>query len=498
MPAVDHIEMEARHLDVVRSVFGRHLPYKRVWAYGSRVKGDAGGHSDLDCVAFDATSKQVMATRDAFEEGDLPFTVQVMRWDTIPEHFKPEIERQYYVLRTEEDWGEFRLGEVAEVIHGVSYRSTDLEPSKTAMVTLKSFARSGGFSVNGFKEFTGQYKPDQEVARGDLVVAHTDLTQGAEIVGNPALVIDVPQYENLVISMDVGKVNIKMHDVLDHKFLYYLMKTPQFKHHCVANSSGTTVLHMSRSAISDYVASLPPLHQQETIAEILSSLDDKIDLLHRQNRTLEELAQTLFRKWFVEDADPDWEEVPLSHFGKIICGKTPPTRNKDYFGNHTPFIKIPDMHGQTFIFQTAESLSEAGNDFQFHKKLPPKSICVSCIATVGLVAMNVYESQTNQQINSIIPHEDKYRYFLYFFICSITPLLHAMASGGTATMNLNTHDFSKISLPLVTEQHLIEFDAFVSSIFAMIFVNQSQRYTLEKFRDILSSGLLARNKLKID
>jgi type I restriction enzyme S subunit len=84
-----------------------------------------------------------------------------------------------------------------------------------------------------------------------------------------------------------------------------------------------------------------------------------------------------------------------------------------------------------------------GSNSQKNKLLPPESICVSCIATVGLVSMNIVESQTNQQINSIIPSKDVYRYFLYLYMKASYDELHAMASGGTATLNLNTGSFSK-------------------------------------------------------
>ena len=76
---------------------------------------------------------------------------------------------------------------------------------------------------------------------------------------------------------------------------------------------------------------LPPLPEQQAIAEVLSSLDDKIDLLHRNNKTLEEMAETLFRQWFVEGAKEEWEVVRLKDLGRIVCGKTPSTKNEDFF-----------------------------------------------------------------------------------------------------------------------------------------------------------------------
>jgi type I restriction enzyme S subunit len=128
------------------------------------------------------------------------------------------------------------------------------------------------------------------------------------------------------------------------------------------------------------------------------------------------MAETLFRQWFVEEAGEDWEEVPLSYFGKIICGKTPSKKKPEFYNGDIPFIKIPDMHRNTYIFHTADTLTMEGSNSQKNKLLPPESICVSCIATVGLVSMNIVESQTNQQINSIIPSKDVYRYFLYLYM----------------------------------------------------------------------------------
>ena len=149
------------------------------------------------------------------------------------------------------------------------------------------------------------------------------------------------------------------------------------------------------------------------------------------------------------------------------------------------------MHGNVFLFDTADSLTEAGKLSQPNKTLPPKSICVSCIATVGLVSFNAKESQTNQQINSIVPHEDYYRYYLYLTMRSLYDLLHAMASGGTATLNLNTGDFSKIPV-LYPDQSVLEtFHREIGPLFDKIFFNQSQIRTLEKLRDTLLPKLMS-------
>ncbi|HHC75245.1 MAG TPA: restriction endonuclease subunit S [Thiothrix sp.] len=203
------------------------------------------------------------------------------------------------------------------------------------------------------------------------------------------------------------------------------------------------------------------------------------------------MAETLFRQCFVEEARGDWEEKPLSFFGDIICGKTPSKKNPNYHNGDIPFIKIPDIHGKTFIFDNTDTLSEEGSNSQKGKLLPPKSICVSCIATVGLVSLTTTESHTNQQINSIIPVKDEYHYYLFFQMKFAYELLHAMASGGTATLNLNTGNFSKIEIPLPDNQTLNMFHNEAGLLFDKIYKNQTQIRTLQSLRDTLLPKLMS-------
>lgn len=156
-----------------------------------------------------------------------------------------------------EGWRGFRLEEIVETINGYSYKGSELvDASKSALVTLKSFDRNGGFQTRGFKPFTGEPKKNQEVFIGDLVVAHTDLTQDAEVLGNPAFIFENGYFEKMYITMDLIKV-ISQKKEVDNSFLYYLMKTRNFKRHCVGYANGTTVLHLSKKAVPEYQVALP-------------------------------------------------------------------------------------------------------------------------------------------------------------------------------------------------------------------------------------------------
>ena len=248
---------------------------------------------------------------------------------------------------------------------------------------------------------------------------------------------------------------------------------------------------------------LPPIDEQKRIAGVLSSLDDKIDLLNRENATLEALAETLFRHYFIENPNPTWKEMPVSYYGKVICGKTPAKKNAEYYGGEVPFVKIPDMHGKTYVFNSDDTLTKEGQASQKEKTLPKESIMVSCIATVGLVSMNANEVQTNQQINSVVPYYEHYRYYLYCWFKSMYDELNTMASGGTATLNLNTGDFSRIGIPMPDEAKIKEFHLLVEPLFAKTKSNQQQMQTLAIQRDtllprLMSSEVKVNNKLHIN
>lgn len=166
-------------------------------------------------------------------------------------------------------WKMYQLGELADIISGYSYKGTDLvESSPVGMVNLKNFDRNGGFKTDGLKPITGTPKQTQEVKIGDVVVAHTDITQDAAVLGNAAMIFDTGGFERLYISMDVAKVIPKQN--ITNDFLYFLMRTSSFKQHCVAYANGTTVLHLPRVAVPEYEVTLPEDLDTRTIHDFNS------------------------------------------------------------------------------------------------------------------------------------------------------------------------------------------------------------------------------------
>lgn len=174
-----------------------------------------------------------------------------------------------------EGWTVRRLGDLAETIRGRSYRSSELTESDTALVTLKSFARGGGYRPDGLKPYVGEYKIEQIIEPGELVIACTDVTQTADVVGRPAVVPADRRFVTLVASLDtliVRPLDAALNLV---PFLYHLMCTPSFAQYTYARTSGTTVLHLSRDEVPAFEFAAPPPDLMSTFATLATAAHNR-------------------------------------------------------------------------------------------------------------------------------------------------------------------------------------------------------------------------------
>ena len=188
-------------------------------------------------------------------------------------------------------WEVKRIDEIANIIKGKSYKSSELEKSKTALVTLKSFNRGGGYRLDGLKEYTGKYKPEQEVFAGELIIAYTDVTQAADVIGKPAMVMSDSNYKHLVISLDVGVVR-PFNDVYKH-FLYCLAMTDSFQAHTKSFCTGTTVLHLGKDAVPSFEFINPNNELLHVFYKQTSPIFEKINLHIEENKNLEKARDLL-------------------------------------------------------------------------------------------------------------------------------------------------------------------------------------------------------------
>jgi len=188
-----------------------------------------------------------------------------------------------------------KVGEVAEIIKGRSYKSEELvETAETALVTLKSFERGGGYKADGLKGFAGPFKSEQQVRPGEVVIALTDVTQNAEVIGKPALVRESARFSKLIASLDTAIVRPR--NSLGSQFLYCLFRTQEFSDHTYAHCTGTTVLHLDKEAIASFVFPRPEERDASQFEKLVTPMFGRIAHNELEDTNLTELRDTLLPK----------------------------------------------------------------------------------------------------------------------------------------------------------------------------------------------------------
>ena len=197
------------------------------------------------------------------------------------------------------DWKKVKLGDLIDIKHGYAFKGKffQSEPNENILVTPGNFKIGGGWKDDKCKYYNGKIPENYILKPGDIIVTMTDLSKTADTLGYSAV---IPNNTNkrYLHNQRIGLVVFKTANI-DKMFLNWLLRSPEYRSYIIASASGSTVYHTSPTRIKEFKFFLPPLPEQRAIASVLSSLDDKIDLLHRQNKTLEAMAETLFRKWFI-------------------------------------------------------------------------------------------------------------------------------------------------------------------------------------------------------
>lgn len=399
------------------------------------------------------------------------------------------------------EWKEVRLGDVCNIITGFPFPG-------------KKYSKEGIRVVRGDNVTIGNLRWDTEkdkrwnepfdkteyysLQANDIVIG----MDGSRVGKNKARIKE----EDLPLLLAQRVACVRHNELAEQDYLYYNIFSKKFIDYVNSIHTGSAIPHISQKQIEDYMILLPDLETQRRIASILSSLDRKIELNNKINADLEEMAQAIFKNWFV-DFEPfkdgkfvdselgmipeGWKVGCLGDMGNIVCGKTPSKTNSNYYGGDIPFIKIPDMHGNVFVESSEDRLTELGSLSQIKKLILPYSLMVSCIATVGLVSINTKPSHTNQQINTVIPHNKSALFYLYQHMKNNEEFLKNMGRGGTTTLNVNTRSFSNIRLLIPSEIALEQFHRVVEGLFKKIELNLHESRTLSTLRDTLLPRLMS-------
>ena len=214
---------------------------------------------------------------------------------------------QLFFIERQAEWKEYNLQELMDISNGYSYTGKELvNTSAIGMATIKNFERKGGFKEEGFKDIEPiKAKSIHYADKFYILVACTDLTQNADIIGNAVMLLNTGKYEKVVISMDLVKILPKKNKYL----VFSILNSKEFKNFALGYKTGTTVLHLNKNCFKDFNIKLPDLDKIEKFEKIVEINYKKISSNLEENNTLTQLRDTLLPKLMNGEIDLDKIEI---------------------------------------------------------------------------------------------------------------------------------------------------------------------------------------------
>ncbi len=352
-------------------------------------------------------------------------------------------------------------------------RITDIVPDRINWDTVPT--------CNADEKEIHKYK----LENGDIVIARTGATTGYnKVIRNVSF---DAVYASYLIRYKVDAAKAYPY------FIGYLLQSNSWYDYVEAVAGGSAQPGANAKQLGSFEILLPPLALQKAIATVISSLDDKIDLLNRQNKTLEAMAETIFRQWFVEEVGDDWEEVKITELFDVRDGTHDSPKEKPI---GKPLITSKHIKLNYLDFDNAYLISE--EDFEKinqRSKVDTNDILISMIGTIGLIYLE-QSDLVNYAIKNIglLKTSQNTQWIIYTYLWLKSNIgrnfLDEHSSGSTQEY-VSLGSLRSIHFKKPPKNKLIEFNKLSSAYFDKIKINNNQIRTLEKLRDTLLPKLMS-------
>jgi len=316
--------------------------------------------------------------------------------------------------------------------------------------------------------------------KGDLIFARRSLT--AEGAGKCSIIKEIDEDTTFESSIIRARPNP---EITDSDFLYYLFNAPYGKYQLGTILRQVAVAGITGSDLMQLVLKVPCLDEQKAIASVLSSLDDKIELFHRQNTTLERMAETLFRQWFVEEVQEDWEVKTLKDEFDFTMGQSPAGSSFNENGVGIPMFQGNADFGFRFpterVYTTEPARFAELMDTLISVRAPvgaQNMAKVKCCIGRGLAAFR-YKSNPN------------FYTYTYFKLRSLMEEIKQFNDEGTVFGSISKTDFENLVTSIPSDKDVLRFENEAKPINDKIINNCEQIQTLEKLRDNLLPKLMS-------
>ena len=401
------------------------------------------------------------------------------------------------------EWSYKRLGDLVRIKHGYAFEGryfTDI-PRGSVLVTPGNFEIGGGWKEADRKYYAGPVPPGFALRKGDLIVTMTDLSKNADTLGYPAM---VPGGGPYLHNQRIGLIELQPGAEVDPRFLYYALRSREYRWHVLASATGTTVRHTSPSRILDFKFSLPDLRRQNAIADVLGALDDKIELNRKTLATLEELARALFASWFgvldPENAPAGWTVASLGDHVKAMRGLS-------YTGAGLTDDGIP-LHNLNSIYEGGgykyEGIKHYRGDYKDRHVVRASDLLVVnteqgfdhlLIGFPALVPARFGDlSLYSADLFQIEPWPDSHLTTRFLYLALMSPRLRQIIVGysnGTTVNHLAADGLQRPRLAVPPADLIKRFDSTVAPLFAKQEQLQLESETLAQMRDLLLPKLMS-------
>lgn len=315
---------------------------------------------------------------------------------------------------------------------------------------------------------------------GDLVFTHRGT------IGQVAIIPE-GKYERYVISQSGMKLTVDKTKIKT-EFLFYFFKSKAGQFQLLKNEAQVGVPSISNplTTLKDLDVPVPEISEQIQIASILSSLDDKIDLLHRQNKTLEQLAETLFRQWFVEAAEKSWEKMPLSSIADFLnglaCQKFPPKNQTDKL----PVLKIKELSSGI-----TDNSDWASTDIKQEYIVKNGDVIFAWSASLMVIIWNGQDCILNQHLFKVTSKD--YPKWFYYLWCKyhLAEFISISVSHATTMGHIKRGDLDEAMVLVPSTEELKKMTISIEPIFDKMIINHNQIRTLTQLRDTLLPKLMS-------
>lgn len=377
------------------------------------------------------------------------------------------------------EWKEYKLGEIIKIVGGGTPKTSECRYWNGNIPWLSVV------DFNNDRKYV--YETEKHISIEGLNNSSTKILSKGDIIISARGTVGAMAMLGKDMAFNQSCYGIQPTKLVDRDYLYYLLfsSIQELKH----NSHGGVFDTITRDTFDTIEILLPPLSEQKRIASILGSLDDKIDLLHRENETLEAMAETLFRKWFIEDAKDELSETILGDVVETTSGGTPSRKNEKYYQNGTiDWVKSKELNG-TFLLETEEKITEDAVANSSAKFIPANSVLIAMYgATVGENAIITKEMTCNQAICALIPNEN-YPYTYLFLWAKLMKEEFINLACGAAQQN--------ISQVLIKQQQVCsdidavkQFHSTTEPLFNKIKQNEIQLSSLKDIKNIILPKLM--------